>query len=109
RDDGPAMRIRASVLALPLVLLTLLAKSCSSTPSDAAVVGNSSSGVDAPTAAAEINDWMRRTAVRGDNDIINWAAAAEDGGRLLRPDRIHPNDRGRTHLVQMMRDAVGSC
>ncbi len=68
------------------------------------------SGVNAPAAAAEINDWLRRTADERDNvAIIDWQAEIAAEGGLLRPDRIHPTERGRTRLVEMMRDAVGSC
>ena len=70
------------------------------------------SGVDAPAAAAAINEWIRRTAEERDGvDVIDWQGeiSGDRAGELLRPDRIHPNERGRTRLVRMMRDAVASC
>lgn len=68
------------------------------------------SGTDAGRAAAEINDWLRATADGSDRvRLIDWDAEVAGSADLLRPDGIHPNDRGRARLVDLMADAVSSC
>jgi lysophospholipase L1-like esterase len=68
------------------------------------------SGTDAGRAAAEINDWLRATADGSDRvRLIAWDAELSKSDDLLRPDGIHPNDRGRARLVDLMADSVSSC
>jgi hypothetical protein len=68
------------------------------------------SGVAAGSAAQRLNEWMRSGA-EGDERIhlVDWDAEVARSGDLLRPDGIHPNERGRARLVDLMVEAATSC
>jgi lysophospholipase L1-like esterase len=68
------------------------------------------SGVAAGSAAQRLNEWMRSVA-EGDERIrlVDWDAEVARSGDLLRPDGIHPNERGRARLVDLMGEAASSC
>lgn len=67
---------------------------------------------DAQQSAAAINDWIRSTAESDDAvRIVDWDAevTGPDGASLLQDDGIHPNEQGRTRLVEMLDSSVADC